>query len=263
LSPRKREEIERLVEAFRPDDSNISEDLRLAMVRVVMHRYAKRHPQLSLFDEPGALVEKRPIEVDSGILDAAWLHLAHHYELPFYYGMDDVCDAASENAERFLQLAAVLVDASVAQMIRSGRPALAPQRQHALLKDRAARIMANWAFPNCQTVRRLVGQIAELCVRESLAPNAWLDAGANAYGIAQADIEAIPSRTPELAHILKYALAYNFIQLVPRYQCQGECWCLIELGGVAAIHYGLTLKRGGFIKGNVRELAAMIEAPAE
>jgi hypothetical protein len=35
--------------------------------------------------------------------------------------------------------------------------------------------------------------------------------------------------------------------------CQGKVWCLIELGGIPCLSFGLTLKRGGFIKSTLAD----------
>lgn len=48
----------------------------------------------------------------------------------------------------------------------------------------------------------------------SLAPNAPLGAGANAYGIVQSEFDKIPEKYPDLARVLQFAIAYNCLQCI-------------------------------------------------
>ncbi len=51
------------------------EDLRLAMLAILMERYAKRIPQRGLFDEANNDAEpNRPLTVDASIADGARIH---------------------------------------------------------------------------------------------------------------------------------------------------------------------------------------------
>lgn len=241
-------EVDRHLKGKGPDE------VRLAMLLVLMHRYSKRIPQGELFGEPDPEPAK-PVTADAAVVDAACLRLFHEHRRPFFYGMDDLCDLATENAEQFLHLAARLVDESAANVIRSKRPSLDPAAQHRLLRLRAEEIYREWNFPNVQEVKRLVENLGERLLARSLEPNAPLGAGACAYGILQKEFDAIPGELPDLARVLQYGVAYSALTLVPYYNCKHEDWCLIELGGVPLLHFGLTLKRGGFVEGSARELA--------
>jgi len=97
------------VEAY--EGTGLGEDDRLAMLAILMHRYAKRIPQTGLFSENADPDPSRPLAVDSSVFEASRLHLFHSYGRPYYFGIDDLCDASSENAEQFLRLAAILVEA--------------------------------------------------------------------------------------------------------------------------------------------------------
>lgn len=256
------ETLRSTVEQYRPQDQAVTPDVRLAMLRILMHRYDKRtKSRRSLFDSESEvdLAPAKPVNADGAVFDAARLHLLHKYDRPFYTGIDDVCDAASENAEQFLKLAATLVEASAAQLIRSKSASLSANEQNKLLRRTASEILQSWNFPQAKQVATLVDQMANRCREESLQPNAWIGAGANAFGIPQTDLDSLPDRHRELARVLQYAVAYNAIVLVPRYGQGSQEWCLLELGGIPLLHYGLTLKRGGFIESTAEELAAIME----
>ncbi|MCE9583817.1 MAG: hypothetical protein K8T20_15145 [Planctomycetes bacterium] len=245
------EEVDRYAKGEHP------EEIRLAMLIVLMHRYMKRVPQGELFGK-GDPEPARPLTADLGVYDAACIRLLHEHKRPYFYGMEDLCDAATENAEQFLHLAARLVDESAANIVRSRRPSLDAATQSRLLRARADEIFRDWNFPHVQAIKYVVTQFGARLLARSLEPNAPLDAGANAYGILQTEFDAIPKMHPEVARVLQYGVAYRAFTLVPRYSCKHEEWCLLELGGVPLLHFGLTLKRGGFVEGSVRELARMI-----
>ena len=242
------------IESFQPEGRPLFPDEAIAMLSILLHRYVKRVPQSPLFagEDPEPA---RKVTADSSILHAARLKLMHEFDRPFYFGIDDICDASSENAEQFLRLAGILVDASATRLVRRQSEVLSARTQHELLRSRAAEFISNWDFPQAPFVVGLIHRIAQRCLRVSLEPNAWIGPGANAYGIPQTEFNALAEANQDLARTLKYAVAYNAIVLVTEYPCKDKLWALFELGGLPILRYGLTLRRGGFIEGDLSELA--------
>jgi len=251
--PRDRRKIlERDVEAYASSSQSqdVGPEVRLAMLGILMHRYAKRVPQQSLFEADASPEPRQPLGVDAGVAEAARLHLHHHEKRAIHYGLTTVSDASSENAELFLHLAAALVDRMEARIINGDAPQLSARQQDRILSERAKRIIDRWNFPFVREVRGLIAAMANECLEESLKANAPLDAGANAIGILQSEFDLIPSEHKELAQVLHYAVAYSAISLRREYKQGGgdKRWCLIELGGPAILSAGLTLRRGGFLE---------------
>ncbi|HXQ69916.1 MAG TPA: hypothetical protein VN844_05495, partial [Pyrinomonadaceae bacterium] len=151
-----------------------------------------------------------------------------------------------------------LVDDVAARLIRSRSPSLDAVTQNKRLREMAEQAIDRWNFPQYQVVRHLVTNLAERCLTTTLAPNAPLGAGANAFGVVQSEFDKIPGKYPDLARILQFAIAYNAFTLVPRYECKGQEWCLLELGGLVILKHGLTLKRGGFIEGTAEEIYSLV-----
>jgi hypothetical protein len=259
VSDKRRKSIQKEVAEYEPRRGAVARDVRLAMENILLHRYVNRVPQKSLFDGNEDPDPSRPLRADSAVHEGARLQLLHRFDRPYYFGIDTLCDAGSENAEQFLHLAATLVEAMATRLIRSKPVLLDARTQNDLLRQKAEEIMRRWNFPESQRVTRLVDTIATRCLEASLEPNAWLGAGANSYGIRQAEFIGIVSRSSELARTVHFGLAYNAFSLVPRYPCKNDLWCLLELGGVPSLKYGLTLSRGGFLEGSVRELEAILE----
>ena len=256
ISTERRQSFEKQTRDYLAATGRVGDDMRIGIVSVLIERYARRIPQHSLFDEDIDDVEPtRPLTVDAGVADGACIHLLHKYDRAYYFGVDDLCDAGSENAEQFLQLAARLVSQSETQLIRRGNdPVLPSYVQNKLLRERAAELIREWDFPQCQLVRRLADGIASQCVRKSREGNASLGGGANAFGIPQKEFDLIPKSNPGLARVIKFGVAYNAFALVPNHRTKNRTWCLIELGGLLLLHYGLTLKRGGFLERRVDDL---------
>lgn len=239
------------------------DDVRLAMLHILLHRYAKRTPQRDLFDAHALDPEPaKPIVADSTVADGARLWLFHEFDRAYYYGIEDLCDASSENAEQFLHLAAGLVESIANNIVRGKTRSLTAKAQHKHLTKKAVDTVDAWEFPHFGVIRKLVDALAERCHAASLASNAWLGAGANAYGIPQDEFENIAREHPRLAHTLQFGVAYNALTLVPRYTCKDTLWCLVELGGIVKVARGLTLKRGGFLEGSAAELAKLLDEVA-
>ena len=261
VSVERRRGLEQEVDNYLANAKEEDEDLRLGMLAILLERYAKRIPQRELlFEEGGDDAEpNRPLTAGAEVADGARIHLLHKYDRPYFFGIDALCDASTENAEQFLQLAARLVSQSETQMILRGKSAmLASGVQHKLLRERASEMVREWDFPQLQLVRRLADGIAVECLTKSREGNASLGGGATAFGILQEEFDAIPETNPHLARVLQFGVAYNAFVLVPNHGTKKQKWCLIELGGILRLHHGLTLKRGGFLERRTEDLVRLL-----
>ncbi len=260
IADAQRRTFEEQIDTYWGEGTPVPEDVKLGMVQVMMHRYDVRRVRAapSLFDgETEPETEKSVVvPANDSVFEAGMFQLFHHFERPYYYGIDDVCDGSSENAEQFLQLSAVLVETIATRVARAKPPTLPPAVQHKLLRERSGKIVEAWNFPHDEAVRRLVQLIAERCLQRSLEPNGAVIA--NAFGILQAEFDNLAEALPDFARVLQFAVAYNAITLVPHHSCKLKEWCLLELGGMVLLKYGLTLKRGGFIEGSAAELAGLL-----
>jgi hypothetical protein len=262
ISPQRQSAIDELVTSYikGSQSADIKEDVRLGMTRVLMHRYdvriAGQTPSLFGDEDPNP---RTPLKADVDVADAARLHLAHRFDRPLHFGLEDIANASNENAELFLHMAGALVDRMETRAIRNQDPALSPTLQQAALKDKTDEIIQSWSFPFSRKIRELIAYLANDCLEQSLLANAPLGAGANAIAVPDAEMEELLASESELANVLKYAQAYGAIVAVRDYGQGGKSWCLLELSGPVCINYGLTLKRGGFLERRVDDLVALVE----
>jgi hypothetical protein len=263
----RRREIEGLVDSYlgserRRASGADAPEVRAMMIRILLERYLKRVPQSSLFEDAIEVVPSTPLKADSNVRNAAEMQLYHEYGRPFFYGFDTLCDAASENAEKFLRLAGHLVAQLETQIIRNAGVKLTPAVQDKLLRERAARMLEDEDLPERARVVRLCETIAQQCLIGTREPNAPLAEGPNAWGILQAEFDTMTARHPELARVLQSGLAYNMFSLVRDYGTKGQIWCLVELSGVWSLKIGLSLARGSFLERKVDDLLNAIRPAA-
>ena len=247
--------LEKDIDAYFSGSTNLDngEDVRLSLLRILMHRYANR-VQKSLFGDELNEDPTKPIKIKAGMVHGARFQLLHSHNRPRYYGFNAIADGSSQNAELFLHLASPIVSLIETRIIRGKQASLDCKIQNEIIREQAHKIVRNWSFPESRWVRKLIDKIGAECVEGTLEPTAPLADGPNAFGILQEEFDEIPDKYPKLANILKYGAAYNAITLVPSYPVKYKKWCLIELGGCACIHYGITLSRGNFLERTVPDL---------
>ncbi|MCS7466291.1 hypothetical protein NZK35_06330 [Stieleria sp. ICT_E10.1] len=253
-----RSKLERQIEDFKKADT---EEVQLQMLKVMMHRFAGRRRRIvpSLFPADDQTESDVQVAANADVYSAAVFNLFHDHKRPYYFGIDDVCDASSENAEQFLQLTAELVEEIVTQVARGKSVQLTPQKQNVLLRKCGEKFIYGWNFPHDRKVKNLVDEIARRCFEKSREPNGAVIA--NAVGIPQEQFDRMAKDYPVLATVLQFAIAYNAVSLVPHHSCKSKSWCLLELGGMVLLKHGLTLKRGGFIESNADELSTLLTEP--
>ncbi|MCP5417453.1 MAG: hypothetical protein H6965_10200 [Chromatiaceae bacterium] len=261
ISDERRQSLEEEVGRFCSGSTlpDLGRDVKLGMLNILMHRYAKRVPQASLFEPHEDLEPNKPISANADVVDGAKIQLLHEYNRPYYYGIDVLCDGSSENAEQFLQLAGRLVSVAETRIIRGEQPLLSTPYQHKELQKRALEIVQSWSFPEQKLVRLINDEMVRQCVEKALEPNASLGGGPNSFGIPQDEFKKIPETHPDLGQVLKYGVAYNAFSLTQNHKTKGRYWCLLELSGAAIIANGLSLRRGNFLERDVNDLIKILE----
>lgn len=239
---------------------HVQDDERQVLLRILLYREARRTPQSELFGTEEHIAETVSDQrgVSSALITGANIQLMHEFGKPFYYSFDRLADASGENIEQFINLAGALVNNIETLVLRGRQPRLDAKTQHSILAERAKKSIDSWNFPHSNEVKLLVNFIAERCKERTLASNAPLDDGANAFGIPQEDMDRFQDNGGDLVHVLHYALAYNALTLRENYECKRRPWCLFQLGGLPILVNGLTFNKGGFCEGRLSDLVASV-----
>jgi hypothetical protein len=261
-------DIENEIERYSlSSQQNIDNDIKLMMKYILLNRYLKRVPQASLFESidngHNTPEPKKILKADSTLADGAKIHLLHLFNRPYYYGIDILCDAGSENAELFLHYAGYLVRASETRIIRGDKSILSAEYQHRLLIEKSKAIISNWAFPNSGLVKQICEYISEECLTKSLEANASLGGGANAIGVTQESFDETISKNALFAQVFQYAIAYNVLIIKRDHSTKYRTWVLIELTAPYIIYKNLTFARGGFLEKEITDLLNIIEKTNE
>ena len=258
ITAERRAALEAAVRRYAATRPQVGEDVQAAMLMILMRRHWNAHGRSHPVPggRPGPFPPGNPEQRGGRVVQ---LHLLHGFGRPFYFGPDDLCDASSENAEQFLHLAAVLVDAAANQLSRSQRRTLTAARQNELLRQRAEELLREKNFPYHAQVKGLAHAIGIRCRQETLEQNGWLRP--NAYGVVQTEFSDTVVRDREFAEALQFGMAYNVWSLKQDHSCQGKIWTLVELGGAAILQHGLSLGRGDFVKGTMAELRRWTNEP--
>ena len=140
ISESQRHAFEEQIRTYWGEKSPLPADVSLSMLHVMMHRYNVRRnrtgPSLFENDEESDAEASVVVAANDAVYEAAIFQLFQRYDRPYYFGIDAVCDASSENAELFLQLSAELVEAVATQIARNRPATLTPAMQNKLLRER-------------------------------------------------------------------------------------------------------------------------------
>ena len=158
ITPERVKKISETVDSYL-DGKGESEDVRLAMIKILLHRYSKRTPQQELFSEAIDIEPNRELKADTGVMAGAKLQLMHEFNRPYYYGFEAVADSGNFNIEQFLRTADGLVNNLEAKLIRKKQKiVLSAEEQHKIIVEIAIKTISGWDFPMHRQVLQMVSR---------------------------------------------------------------------------------------------------------
>jgi hypothetical protein len=229
-------------------------------------------PQKDLFSGTEAIDEDELEQKDdSAVRNAAELFLAREYSLPYYFGAERISRLASLNIQQFLGLAGDVFEEAVGAELLHRPTALAPARQHALMKKAASAVWDE--IP--QRVRggrelrawlESVGKFAQWYTYRPTAPN---DPGVGGTAIRMTEREQLRDeemlrRRPDyrrFADLLASALAHNLLIAELDYSCKKEKWMVLNLNRLLCVQFDLPLGYGLYKERPLATLCQWVDRP--
>jgi hypothetical protein len=232
-----------------------------------------RRKQKGLFDDQPLGEVELANRDDASLSNAAELFLAHEHDLPYYFGVERVTRLASLNIQQFLGLGGeVLEESTGAELLRQST-ALAPERQHAIMKEMAKQIWDEIPrkVRHGRALRQFLESVGNFCnnyTYQPTAPNDWAVTG-TAIRMSERtqlfDAAAKPSRGNEgmvrLGEMLASALAHNLLVAQLDYNCKGERWMVLNLNRLLCVHFDLPLSYGLYKERPLRTLIQWLDRP--
>lgn len=222
--------------------------------------------QKTLVDFP---ISEKVLETktNSAVDSAAEFFLSKEFNLPYYFGFYRLARLSSSNIEQFLTMAAGLFEEIVSEsLIRKSRVLQATRQQDILKKmaklrwDQIPRTIANG-----REVVRFLTSIQQLCLADTIKPNAPYAPGVTGIAISMEDrnqlIKAIKrqdnTRYAKMANIIALCISNNLLEAsLDRKQGKkgGKTWMILYLNRLLCLHFGLPLQYGGWRPRSIDQL---------
>ena len=239
----------------------------LYVTRILLSRQEGRK-QLSL---ELALSAKTLEELDSSqVRAAAEIFLHEEVGLPYYFGIDRLCQMATTNIEELLFLSASLfVGIQAKQILRNPEPLLTPVEQEKLIKEAVTKKRQFIPKNHSEGLRaqRLLDGIAAHCRDRTFLPNAPYAPGVTGVRLSQTHMESLVSQSEGmtekrgvLRRVLTECAAENL--LVPRSSQEStsrEGGTVFYLNRSLCAYYDLPLQYGGWQDVSVADLMEWME----
>jgi hypothetical protein len=232
-----------------------------------------RRKQKGLFDDLPLGEEILADRDDASLTNAAELFLAHEHGLPYYFGTERITRLASLNIQQFLGLGGEVFEESTAAELLRRSPSLAPERQHAIMKEMAKQVWDE--IPRKVRQGRVLQQFLEsvgnFCNDYTYQPNAPNDWAVTGTAIRMSErtqlfeAAANPSKNNEgmvrLGDVLASALAHNLLVAQLDYNCKGDRWMVLNLNRLLCVHFDLPLSYGLYKERPLKTLIQWLDRP--
>ncbi len=228
---------------------------------------AKRQHTLNLEPLPVEELEQRD---SSAVQGAASMFMREELNVPYYFGLQQLCVMATSNVEELLFLAAALYDGMKAkQVLRRTDSVLSSREQEDVLLG-AARRKRDF-IPKGHTegrrAQRLLDSIGAYCRERTFLPNAPYAPGVTGVRLSDMEFEKLKNELARgtehiaaLRRVLAECVAENL--LVTRASAASatrRAGTVYYLNRTLCVYYGLPLQMGGWQDVTITELSVWME----
>jgi len=203
----------------------------------------------------------------SNVRAASELFAANESALPYYYGIDRVCAAATNNIEQLLAIAADLYDGIRTKLLRRNRDLqLSPIEQDKLFKDVAKR--KRDFIPRNHTegtrAQRLLDAMGSVCREKTFMPNAPYAPGITGLRLSIYELNRLDTKNSLECYVTKRVLsecvAENLLVIRQSSASSGrEAGTVFYLSRMLCVHYGLPFQYGGWQDATIDEFYEWME----
>ncbi|MCG8343874.1 MAG: hypothetical protein MI685_01785 [Chlorobiales bacterium] len=251
----------------RAEEITIDTLIDIYVTRILIARdEAKRQMTLDLALSAEELEDKD----NSQVRGAAKIFIHEELKIPYYYGLNCLCDLATNNIEELLSLSAALYDGLQAkQVLRRPQLVLSPSEQEKIL-IKAAKLKSQF-IPKNHTegsrALRLLDSIGKFCREKTFQRNAPYAPGVTGVRLSQSEFiklnalsKPLGSSSEVLIRVLAECSADNLLFLKSSSASTSrECGTIFYLNRTLCSCYGLPVQMGGWQDVSASELINWME----
>jgi hypothetical protein len=209
-------------------------------------------------------------KTNSTIDTTADLFLAKEYNIPYYFGIENLVKLSSANIEQFLNFASSLFEEVLTNKISEEQIIVSAERQDYNVKKVAD---VKWGeiskiIPFSRQVMRLLNAFGDLAEKETYKSNAPYAPGVTGIGIKYGQAQKLINEeqwttNPNyelLRNVLSTCVAFNLVEIIPEVSQgkKGEKWMVIYLNRWLCAKFNLPFTYGGWRPKTPDELLKLI-----
>ena len=190
------------------------------------------------------------------IRNAAIYFISQQYNIPYYYGFNNLVKMSSCNIEQFLSFSSELFENMVSNQILGNSITLSANDQERIIKKVAKDKWKalNHSTPYSKSVIAFLHKMAAFCEEETNQPNAPYAPGVNGFGIKDETISLFDTehwvtqdKYDSLVNTISTCVAFNLLEVKQTNQgTKGKTWNVYYFNRWLCVYFNLPLTYGNW-----------------